>query len=177
MELVALQVQIGLKGNGEWDYPDFDRITPAKRGNAPWHNFVDRTGGWCYDNVASHNEIDEVSPDEGIQLGCILVPEPFAAEAVQLFEDQVAVLSEEEFSKFYDERAMVNVPSEKINADIVNGLRAKYGQSGALDPSVMSAEEQQMLDPEHPRPGISKNRKGKFADLKSRQKLTLKTLD
>ena len=176
MHLVALRIQIVLQGNN-WTYPDFDKITPAYRGNVRWQEFIDRFGGWHYDQCCDFMETDEESPDEGVKIGCFLVPEEFATEAVQLFEDVVTVIDEPVFEKFYDDRAHVHEPVEKIDADTVNALRAKYGQTGPLDPSVMTQEEQEMLDPEHPRLGIVKNKNRKFADMKAKRKLSLRTLD
>lgn len=176
MELVALRIQISLQGN-TWTYPDFNKITPAYRGNVTWQEFIDRFGGWHYDQCCDFMEVDEQSPDEGIKIGCFLVPEEFATEAVQMFEDVVTVIDEATFEKFHDDRAHVHQPVEKIDSEILNGLRAKYGQTGALDSSVMTQEEQEMLDPEHPRPGIVKNKNRKFVDVKARRGLKLATLD
>ena len=176
MHLVALRIEIVLQGNN-WTYPDFDKITPAKRGNVRWQEYVDRFGGWHYDQCCDFMEMDEESPDVGVKIGCILVEKSFAAEATQMFEELVTVIDEEAFQKFYDDRAHVHEKSEKIDPDTVNGLRAKYGQTGALDPSVMTQDEQEMLDPEHERLGIVRNKNRLFADVKSRRNLVLETLD
>ena len=178
MELVALKIKIGMRGNGEWKYPEFNRIQPQFRGNANWENFIDVYGGWCYDNVATHADIDEFSPESGVRIGCILVPEAFAMEAVEMFPETVSVCPEAEYESFYNDRVMVAAASEKIDTEAVNGLRAKYGQpTGLLDASVMSDEDKEMLDPEHPRAGITRNKKKTFADIKKQRALSLKTLD
>lgn len=176
MHLVALRVQVELQGN-TWTYPEFDKITPAYRGNVRWQEFIDRYGGWNYDQCCDFMETDDESPDEGIKIGCFLVPEEFAAEAVELFGDSVTVIEEAAFEKFYDDRARIHQPVEDINTEIVSGLRAKYGQTGILDSSVMTPEEQEMLDPEHPRIGIVRNKNRKFADMKASRNLVLETLD
>lgn len=176
MELVALKVQIVLQGNN-WTYPDFDKITPAFRGNVRWQEYVDRFGGWHYDQCCDFMETDDESPDMGVKIGCLLVEIEFAVEAALMFEELVSVIDEATFEKFHDDRAHVHEKGEKIDADTVNGLRAKYGQTGALDPSVMTQEEQEMLDPEHERLGIIRNKRRLFADVKSRKGLNLVTLD
>lgn len=176
MHLVALRIQIELQGS-TWTYPDFDKITPAYRGNVRWQEFIDRYGGWYYDQCCDFMETDAENPDEGIKIGCFLVPKDFAIEAVEMFGDSVSILDEATFEKFHDDRAQIHQPVEKIDSDVVNGLRAKYGQIGMLDPSVMTQEEQEMLNPEHPRLGIVKNKKRKFADVKASKNLILGTLD
>ncbi len=177
MELVALKVQIGLNGSNHV-YPNFDKIASAKRGNLKWVNYIDQFGGWLYDNCCGFNETDDDSPDEGVKIGVFLVPQAFAAEAVELFPERVTVIDEAALEHFYDNRAMIRVPDEKIVSEIVNGLRAKYGQpTGPLDTSVMTVEEQEMMDPESLRPGIVRNKKRRFADVKKARNLAVKTLD
>lgn len=177
MELVALKIQITQQG-GEYRYPAFNQITPAYRGNTDWTKYIDQYGGWLLDHCCGFNEIDDESPDAGVRIGMFCVPEEFAKEAAELFSDMVTIVDEEAFGHFYDNRAMIKLPAEKIDAEIVNGLRAKYGQAtGALDTSVMTDEEKEMLDPESPRPGIVKNKKRKFADVKAAKQLSLITLD
>ena len=93
-------------------------------------------------------------------------------------EEEAVAEDEAAFEKFYDNRAMINVPAERIVPEIVNGIRAKYGQSsGPLDPSVMTDEDKEMLDPESLRPGIVRNRKRLFADVKEARNLIVQTLD
>ncbi len=177
MELVALKIQITQQG-GEYRYPAFNQITPAFRGNTDWTKYIDQYGGWLYDNCCDFNEIDEESPDVGVRIGVFCVPEEFAKEAIDLFPDLVSVIDETALEHFYDNRAMIRVPAEKIDEAVLNGLRAKYGQpTGALDTSVMTDEEKEMLDPESPRPGIVKNKKRKFADVKAAKQIEIKTLD
>lgn len=177
MELVALKVQI-IKQGSNHVYPNFDKIASAKRGNLKWVNYIDQFGGWLYDQCCGFNETDDESPDEGVKIGVFLVPQAFAAEAEELFPERVTVINEAALEHFYDNRAMILVPGEKIVPEIVSGLRAKYGQpTGPLDTSVMTAEEQEMLDPESPRPGIVRNKKRRFADVKEARNLIIQTLD
>lgn len=177
MELVALRVQIGLNGSNHV-YPNFDKIDTAKRGNLKWVNYIDQFGGWLYDQCCGFNETDAESPDEGVKIGVFLVPKAFAAEAVDLFPERVTVIDEAALEDFYDNRAMIHLPAEKIVPEIVSGIRAKYGQpTGPLDTSVMTAEEREMLDPESPRPGIVRNKKQRFADVKKARNLIVQTLD
>lgn len=177
MELVALRIEITQNGN-DYVYPDFNRVDSANRGNIDWTKYIDQFGGWLYDQCCGFLETDEESPEEGVKIGVFCVPEGFARDAITLFSDHVSVIDEAAFEKFHDERVMIHVPAEKIDPEIVNGLRAKYGQaSGPLDTSVMTQEEEQMLDPESPRPGIVRNKKRKFVDVKKARNLTLKTLD
>jgi len=177
MELVALRIEITQNGN-DYVYPDFNRVGSANRGNVDWTKYIDQFGGWFYDQCCGFLETDEESPDEGVRIGMFCVPEGFAIDAVTLFPERVSVVDEATFEKFHDNRAKVQVPVEQIMPEIINGLRAKYGQaSGPLDTSVMTDEEQQMMDPKHPRPGIVRSKKRKFADVKKARNLILKTLD
>ena len=177
MELVALRVQITKQGN-KWTYPNFDKISAAIRGNVRWNEYIDQFGGWLYDNCCDFNETDDLSPNEGEKIGVFCVPEAFAKEAVELFPESVSVIDETALEHFYDNRAMIHVPAEKIVPEVIDGLRAKYGQpTGPLDTTVMTPEEQEMLNPESPRPGIVRNKKRKFADAKKTRGMTVKTLD
>lgn len=177
MELVALKIEITQNGS-DYVYPEFNRITPSNRGNIDWTKYIDQFGGWLYDQRCGFLETDEESPEEGVRIGAFCVPEGFAREAETLFSDRVSVIDEATFEKFHDERVMIQLPVEKIDPETINGLRAKYGQAvGPLDSSVMTDEEKEMLDPEHPRPGIVRNKKRKFSDVKKARNLILKTLD
>lgn len=157
-------------------YPAFDEISPALRKHMTWSKYFDFCGGWHYDRVCGHGEADEYSPDPQVWFGIVCVEAAFADAAVDMFPDTCDIVSEADFEKFHDERAHAHEPAEKINAVILEGIRAKYGITGRLshdDARITDPLDKQALDPDHPSPGIVKNRKRKFADFKRSRNLKI----
>lgn len=185
MELVPLRVKTyigagapdaqGRVGNAI-QYPAFDAIPSDLRGGVTWTAFIDRFGSHLFDNCCDFHEVDEYNPVHGMRYSCFMVPPNFADAAVALFPDLVEILSEEEFEEFHDTRVTVHMPEEVVHADTLNAIRAKHGiPTGALKPTAtMSVTEKNALDPNSPTPGIVKNQRKYWADVKAKRKVTIR---
>jgi len=182
-ELVPIKVKILRKArempNGKAtvtnDYPDFNSIDAKLRNNMDWCYFVDQFGGWHYDRVSKFGEADDVdvndphnNPDISCQYGGLLVPKDFAKEALKRFPDKVFELSEDLWEKFYNDRAHVDEPDEVINQRVIDIINAK--KSLGL---VMSSRDRDAVDPDKPTPGITKNLRKNWKDVKKRRKITI----
>ena len=174
MLLVPLRIKIGRKigkddkGNDrpENAYPDFDgQISAATREGLSWPYYVDRYGGWHYDKRSGFGEVDDYNPDPMMQFGVLTVPIAFAEAAVAAFPGTAEIIAEAEFEEFYDTRAHAHEAKEFIATEVLNALRAKYGQpTGPLKPDeTWDPEDVNALDPEHPAPGIVRNPRKKLA--------------
>jgi len=179
MDMVCIKVKIGRKREGNRvvnDYPDFNRLHKDLRRDMDWSAFIDTFGtGWFYDKISGFGEADAENPDPNIQYGMIAVPEDFALAAVDEFPDQVTIEDEVELERFHDERATAHMPDERIDREVLDSIRAKHGITGSLEDergrpaSRITDSEKKALDPDHPAPGICKNWKKRWADLKARR--------
>jgi hypothetical protein len=169
MELVPLKVKIlrrakfdvnGTESMG-MDYPTFNSLPMETRENLDWCNYVDKYGGWHYDKKSKLGQSDDVVTDKEVQYGCILVKKNFAQEAVKEWPNRVKILSEEEFEDFYDNRAHAGEPDEVINNSIVNAVLAK-DKAGVK----LTKKDKDAMDPESDVPGITKNKRKKWATNK-----------
>ena len=180
MELVPLKIKILRKAKGAKsimtnDYPDFNSLDPVLRNGLDWCHFVDQFGGWHYDKLCGFGEADDVdindphnNPDHFCQYGCFLAPKDFAKAAIEKFPDRVFELSEELWEKFHDERAHSEEPDEIIDQNVINAINTKKSLGIKTTTRDMDA-----LDPEKPVPGITRNMRKRWQDVKSRRKVTI----
>ncbi len=168
MELVALKVKIGLDSKNYHNFPAFNTLPGAVRGGVDWSIFIDRFGGWHYDQVCGHAD-DEVTSPRGNWDGMLLIPEDFANAAVAAFPDTCSVLIESDAEKFYNERGHVRDPAIKEDTQVLQAIQAKVALGVEQDQGDTDA-----LDPDHPAPGRRRNNKKTFAGFKSTQGFSVK---
>lgn len=171
MELVPLKVKIGLKNEGGkkiHGFPSFNDIDPALRDNLDWSYYVDKFGGWHYDQVAGHADDDPDSP-VGNWNGMFLVPNDFAQAAIALFPNQCSILSEVEAETFYDARAHVRDPAIRENVGVLQAIKAKRDLGIPEEQADLDA-----LNPDHPAPGRQRNKRKTWAGFKIAEGVTIK---
>jgi len=170
MAYVAIKVRIGLEANGHAAYPDFNRLDAVVRDSMDWSIFVDKHGGWHYDQVAGHADDDpaESSPI-GTQWGMLVVPEVFADAAVALFPNNVTILNDVDAGTFYDTRGHVRDSAIRENLEILQGIKVKRDLGIAEDPQDRDA-----LDPNHPAAGRRRNKLKTWADFKTNRGITMR---
>lgn len=164
--LVPIKVILKRRANGEADWPNFNVIDSAKRDGKPWSKFIDSGGiGWLYD------KIDNLGTGAPNGTACTLIPEDFANAAVAEFPTLVSIISEVDFETFYEERAVVRMPTEFLDTDVLQGIVARkqledLGEAPAPSQEIVDARAK-CLDPsEQNYRGIRKNLKKKWADAK-----------
>jgi len=165
-DLVPIKVLLKRRPTGEADWPNFNAIDSSIRDNQPWSKFIDSKGtGWFYDKIENLG----TGADHGT--ACTLVPEDFANAAVVQFPDTVSIIDETEFETFYDQRAMVRMPTEFLDTDVLQGITARKQLEDLEVAPAPSAEivaaRAKCLDPsEQNYRGIRKNLKKKWVDAK-----------
>lgn len=169
MELVPLKVKIGLRPNGHHDFPAFNELPSVVRGGIDWSTFIDRFGGWHYDQVSGHDHEDVDSPKNNWN-GMFLVPDDFAQAAVAKFTATCTILNEADAEKFYNERAHIRDPEIKEDTTILQAIAAKAALGITQDQSDINA-----LDPDHPTSGRRRNKKKTFVGFKTEQGFTVKS--
>ena len=168
MELVALKVKIGLRPNGHHDFPAFNQLNSNVRDGIDWSIFIDRFGGWHYDQVSGHDNEDVESP-RGNWNGMFLVPDDFAQAAIAMFPESCTILNEADAEKFYNERGHVRDAEIKEDTTILQAIAAKVAIGIPQSPSDLDA-----LDPDHPASGRRRNKKKTFSGFKMQQGFTVK---
>ncbi len=170
MAHVAIKVRIGLKPNGHALYPDFNRLDTTVRDGTDWSVFVDKHGGWHYDQVAGHADDDpaESSPI-GMQWGMLVVPDTFADAAVVMFPSDVTVLNDTDAETFYGARAHVRDAAIRDNLDILQAIKAKRDLGIPED-----QQDRDALDPDHPATGRRRNKLKTWSDFKARRAITMR---
>lgn len=172
MTLKGIQVKIGLKTVGGkllHDFPNFNQITPTVRDNMDWSHFVDKFGGWHYDQVAGHSDDDPTNESPaGTWIGMLLVPESFATEAVGLFPNQVKLWTEPECETFYENRAHVRESEIKEDAVILQAIVAKRNLNIPETQADIDA-----LNPDHPASGRRTNKEKTWAGFKTQRGISL----
>lgn len=186
MDIVPLKVTM-TKGASGIQYPPFNEISREIRRSLDWTQYVDLLGGWHYDRVSGFGESDAAdapgggNPDPFTWCGVMLVEPAFAAEAVQKWPDKCSVLTEAAFEAFYDHRAHAHESPETVNTERINELRAKYGIMGRislvelakLPKKDLDDDDLEALNPEHPAPGIVRNKAKKWAWFKAARNLKI----
>ena len=162
MYLVAIKVKIGLDDKGYAKYPDFNNISSVIRHDLDWSSYIDTYGsGWHYDKQSGHRENSIDSPF-GQQWGILMIPKDFASAALALFPEEVSEMIETEVETFYNTKAHLHEPDEKIDADILAQIKTKQDIGVPLTSNQIKA-----IDPDDPTPGIVKNKNKLWADYKT----------
>ena len=108
-------------GKMQNNYPDFNQLSPAVRGNMDWSYYVDEAGiGWHY-SIDGFGEGAE--PD--VQYGILAVPQAFADAAVAMYPSEVTVLNETELEDFWNVEAHVGEPDSFEDAEVLKAIEAK----------------------------------------------------
>ena len=167
MELVPLQVKIGLDSKNFHKFPDFNTLSSVVRDGVDWSVFIDRFGGWHYDQVCGHAQ-EDITSARGNWNGMLMVPDNFAQAAVAAFPDECFILTELDATDFYDTRGHVRDPAIKEDARVLQSIKAK------VDLGIEQTQDDvDALDPEHPSPGRRNNPKKTFAGFKTDQGITV----
>lgn len=171
MDLVPIKIllTLGTKPGARMVYPDFNSACASVLEGQDWAVYCDKFGGPHYDHESKMKEAANDVP-HGQQYVMYLVEEAFADLAVAAFPDLVERLDETEAEDFHDNRAHRKDPEEKLDENVLAAMRAKLGVEGDLtkiDKRTLSIGDKNALDPEHPAPGIIRNRRKHFTDLKA----------
>ena len=135
-----------------------------------WSKYIDTYGtGWHYD-CCGHQDVEAGSPS-GQQWGMLLVPEDFADQAILLFPLVVSKMTEVEAKDFYDNKVTKKVSEEIINNEILQGIKLKQDMGIQL-----TADQLKAIDPNDDMPGIVKNKKKSFDDLKALKDISIKSV-
>ena len=150
MDLVPIKVRIGLRPNGHADHPDWRELPLAATSDPASHMHH----GWQYDKTSGHKEHTPDSP-YGMQWGAVLVTLQFAEEAVVRFPETITRMTEAEFETFWDEKAHAHQPRERIDTDVLVGLKAERDLLMSLGRGTTEVESRisAALDSDNPVPG------------------------
>lgn len=166
VDVVPIQVIIGLKPNGFADYPDWTQL-PLQRVRGERHE-DHQIVKWVYDKTSGHDDVSPGSP-RGTQLGMMLVTQTFADEAVAAFPGVVSVLTEAAASTFWDTMAHAHIAADAVDTNHLIGLKMRrellvdLGQSTTtLDVQISKA-----LDPNDTERGVRKNKRKTWTGLKA----------
>lgn len=170
MDLVPIKIllTLGTKPGARMEYPDFDKACASFLNGQRWEIYCDQFGGPHYDQESKMLEARN-GVEHGKQYVMYLVEEGFADLAVAEFPDLVERLDDAEAEDFHDNRAHRQDPEEKLNENVLAAMRTKLGVEGDLtkiDKRTLSVGDKNALDPEHPAPGIVKNRRKHWSDFK-----------
>lgn len=161
-ELVPLKVKIGLAFNGHALYPDFNSLPVVQESGLDWSRFVDLFGlGWHYDKTSGHKEQSVDSPF-GQQLGVLIVPKNFVKQAIAMFPDTCARITETELENFYDNKSHAHEPDELFDMAVLKGIKIKHDLDIPLTTQQLDA-----LDPEKDTRGIRRNKRRRWTDYKA----------
>lgn len=172
MELVPLKVKIGLKSEGGkrlHAFPDFNQIDASLRDNMDWSYYIDKFGGWHYDQISEHADDDVDSPKDNWD-GMFCVPSDFAQAAVAMFPAQCSICIETEAEDFYDNRGHVRESEIKEDVSILQSIKAKRDLGIAEDQADIDA-----LNPDHPAPGRRRNKRKTWIGFKAAEGVTIKS--
>ena len=171
--LVPIQVKLFRRANGEADWPDFNQIDSALRDSQPWSKFIDSKGtGWIYDKISN------LGTGAVHGTATTLIPEDFANAAVARFPNLVSIVDEATFELFYEQRALIRMPTEFLDTEVLQGIVARkqledLGEAPPPSQEIVDARVK-CLDPsEQNYRGIRKNLKKKWKDAKSDYQVTI----
>jgi len=179
MELTAIKVKIGLNVNGSAKYPSFNNLPVVKAAGMDWAKYVDTQGlGWHYDKTSGHQDETADSP-RGQQYGVLIIPEQFAVEAEAAFPSECTRINEIELQDFYETKAHAHEPDDNIDEQVINSLQATLNlmeKTGAkpAELTAMKAKIKNAMNPNHQEPGIKRNKRKKWVDMKLNTNVTIK---
>lgn len=170
MELVPLKVKIGLRANGTHAFPAFNEIDAVYRDNMDWSHFVDKFGGWHYDQVSGHDK-DDLANDSprGMWLGLLLVPVDFAQAAITQFPTQCSISTEAEAEDFYENRGHIRDAAIREDTATLQAIKAKRDLGIVEDQSDLDA-----LNPDHPAVGRRTNKCKTWSGFKTERGISVK---
>jgi hypothetical protein len=175
MEYLPIKIKI-YKGE-KYIYPDLDKIPSSIRKELTWTKYIDVYGlGMQYDRI---NSLTIRGVSEGY-CGTV-VPSDFAEAAAALYPDQIKILTEAEWTTFYDVNLHGSEPEEIINHDalLVISIRMQMEKDGTLPaPSQEVLNERiKALDPNDSTvPGVIKNTRKRWADYKTGLTIKIKEI-
>lgn len=185
MELTCLKVKIGLRKNGQAAHPFFNQLPIVKASGLDWSFYVDQHGhGWQYDKTSGHKESSTDSPN-GMQWGCLAVPEQFAVEAVAFFPNLCTRMNEVDFEAFYNDKAHSHEQETLVDTTIVQGLKDSLDllERSLSDPptpteieniKILKTKIKRAMDPMDSEPGISVNTVKTWSQKKAVTGVTIK---
>lgn len=175
--LAALKVKIGLKNNGNAEYPDFNKLPSVKSVGMDWANYIDHPNygrGWSYDRKYGHREAGPDSP-EGMQWGVILVNDTFATEAVAMYPSVCSKITDAEMDTFYNDRVTAKDPVDLVDTTIIDSLQKELAlkESISQDTTALKAKIAKALDPNDAEPGIVKNPIKTWTEKKAKEDIAI----
>ena len=178
MDVVFLKVKIGLRPNGHADYPDWTTLPLAAAGadQAAKQALVDAQTlvKWRYDKVSGHAEETPDSP-VGQQWGMLGVTQAFATEALAQWPTLVTQMTPAEAAAFWADRATAHLPSDRVDADYLNGLAAQRTLLVARGKPTTRIDTviDRALNRDRPESGVRRNREKSFGDFIADRNLTV----
>jgi len=172
-KIVPLRIAIHYGAAG-FEYPEFSALPPGTMRGLPWERFVDVCGGWVYDKPSGFGEADDYNPDPDVYFGLIAAPADFASACVDRFPGRCAVLTAAELAAYWD-RAHAHTEDQRVDARVLDGVRALYGDPAGLDLDGDGVPDgvKKALDPDHPAPGIVANVRKTWDRFAARQNLVI----
>ncbi|MCK4529483.1 hypothetical protein KAW18_19135 [candidate division WOR-3 bacterium] len=179
MELVPIKVKIGLRANGHADHPQWSLLPMINKERDEKQHMPH---GWMYDKSCGHAE-SRISGDgwdspTGMQWGCLLVTEAFAAEAIATFPTLITEITEVEFEDFYNNKSRVHMTEHNYNSQLLEGLKLEYDLKVINNENVVAIKQRiaKAIDPNDSAPGILKNKDKLWVDKKVSIDVTIKSV-
>ena len=179
MELVPIKVKIGLRANGHADHPLWT-LLPMITKEKDAKQYMPH--GWVYDKSCGHAEsrMEGNAWDSpiGMQWGCLLVTEAFAAEAIVTFPTLITEITEVEFEDFYNNKSRVHMTEYNYNSQLLEGLKLEYDLKVINNENVVAIKQRiaKAIDPNDSAPGILKNKDKLWVDKKASIDVTIKSV-
>lgn len=148
-------------------YPNFGLLQVVMTSGMKWSQYVDKYLGWHYDQTSDLRTESNGSPF-GEWWGVVIMPVEFVNQAVSKFPDECIALSEIELADFYDNKAHIYDPDEKIILEVLEAIKAKDDLGLERTASQIKA-----LDPNDTTPGITTNKMKTLALLKASRNINI----
>lgn len=167
--LVPIRFTFG-RGQKGAKYPDFNKLPSEVRNGLGWSKFFD-----IYGSGMHYDKVDNLGTGHTHGTACVLVPEPFATAAAAAFEE-VEIIDEAEFERFWNDRCTVHLPDEEIDTDYLQGLLAQVQlekELGITPPAEVMETRKKALDPADKSQGVRKNEMKRWQDAKKKMKVEI----
>lgn len=188
-EVVALKVRVRRGDDGQFNYPNFGLLPVVQAAGQRWQEYIDQQGaGWHYDAVSTMDDDDSDSP-KNIMWAVALVPLVFAQQAVAGFSNRCSILTEDDASQFYNQRARRDEPDEIVNDRVMAAFTSQITLLEKLDPATpvgnttagarltaLKTKLANALDPDNTEPGVRRNNRKNWARFKARRGFTYATV-
>lgn len=169
MKVVPIKVKVGVMLDNRPKFPDWQMLPIAEKKSPVEEMYFE----WMFDKTG-YKENTSHSP-YGMQWAIRLVSKKFAKQAIDVFPEEITVLTEKELEEFWNTRITFHLPDQLHDADELVALNARLNIMKLIDSdqTEVRGRIEKALDPDDPALGVRKHPFKKWEDFKKKNNIEI----